>query len=293
MIRSRIVHYFLCLALLLVVAGGLAGTQAVLAQEESEPVAETLNLESKFPVLSGESGDSYDFEVDVKYQGAERKRFDLTVSVPPDWRGYAAAGYPERQVAAVELGPAEGFATTEKIKIKAFPVFWNLPEAGDYVVTLEVSSGDLKGSIELTAKVTARYEFKLYSETGRLNTEVTAGKDNHFAIKMVNAGSAAIEDITFSSSKPEGWSIKFNPEKVDSLESGLTQDVDVVINPPKGKTIAGDYVVTINANSKKMNDSLELRVTVLTPSIWGWVGIIIVLVVIAGLAVIFRQLGRR
>ena len=119
--------------------------------------------------------------------------------MPPDWRGYAAAGYPERQVAAVELGPSEGFSTTEKIKVKAFPVFWNLPEAGDYVVTLEVSSGDLKGSIELTAKVTARYEFKLYSETGRLKTEVTAGKDNHFAIKMLNSGSEAIEDRPFTS----------------------------------------------------------------------------------------------
>ena len=145
----------------------------------------------------------------------------------------------------------------------------------------------------VTATVTARYEMGLYTETGRLNTEATAGEDKHFAIKLVNFGSAAIEDITFSSSKPEGWSIKFNPEKVDSLESGLTQDVDVVINAPKGKTIAGDYVVTINAKSMKVNDSLELRVTVLTPSIWGWVGIIIVLVVIAGLAVIFRQLGRR
>ncbi len=292
MIRSRIVHYFLCLALLSAVAGGLAGTQAVLAQEEPEPV-ETLKLESKFPVLSGESGDDYDFEVDVKYQGGERKRFDLTISVPPDWRGYATAGYPERQVAAVEMGSPETFAATEKIKVKAFPVFWNLPEAGDYVVTLEVSSGDLKGSIELTAKVTAKYEFEVYTETGRLNTEATAGKDNHFALKLANSGSAAIDDITFSSTKPEGWSIKFNPEKVDSLEPGLTQDVDVVINAPKGKTIAGDYVVSINANSKKINDSLELRVTVLTPSIWGWVGIIIVLVVIAGLAVIFRQLGRR
>lgn len=292
MIRSRIIHYFLCLALLLAAVGGLVGTQAVFAQEEPEPV-EKLELETKFPVLSGESGETYEFEVDVKYQGAERKRFDLTISVPPDWVERAFSGYPEKQIAAVELGPSEGFATTEKIKVKAAPVLFNLPEPGDYAITLEVSSGDLRASIELTAKVTARYGMDLYSETGRLNTEATAGEDKHFAIKVVNSGSAAIEDITFSTSKPEGWNIKFEPEKVDSIESGMTQDVDVIIKAPKGKTIAGDYVIKINANSKKANDDLELRVTVLTPSIWGWVGIIIVLVVIAGLAVIFRQLGRR
>jgi len=273
--------------------GGLVGTQAVLAQEEPEPVQEKLELECKFPVLSGESGDTYETEVDVNYQGAERKRFDLTLSVPKDWRALAESSYPKKEIAAIELGPAETYPATEKITVTFAPVYWYLPEPGEYVVTLEVSSGDLRDSIELTGKVTAKYELDMGTETGRLNTEATAGEDKHFGIVLVNSGSAAIEDVTFSSSKPEGWSIKFEPEKVDSVESGFTQDVDVIISAPKGKTIAGDYVITINASSKKVNDSLELRVTVLTPSIWGWVGIIIVLVVIAGLAVIFRQLGRR
>jgi len=293
MVRSWIIHCILCLALLLAMVGGLAGTQAVLAQEEPEPVQEKLELECKFPVLSGESGDTYETEVEIKYQGSERRRFDFTLSPPKDWRALAESSYPKIQIDAVELGPAEAYPVSEKITVRFAPVYWYLPEPGEYVVTLEVSSGDLKESIELTAKVTAKYELGMATETGRLNTEATAGEDKHFGIVLVNSGSAAIEDVTFSSSKPEGWSIKFEPEKVDSIESGFTQDVDVIINAPKGKTIAGDYAIKINASSKKVNDSLELRVTVLTPSIWGWVGIIIVLVVIAGLAVIFRQLGRR
>jgi len=293
MSRSQVIHYFLCFVLLLTMVGGLWGTQAALAQEEPEPITEKLELESKFPVLSGESGEIYEAEVEIKYQGSERKRFDLTTTVPKDWRAYAESSYPKKQIAAIELGPAEGFPASEKITVTFGPVYWYLPDPGEYVVTLEVSSGELRATIDLTAKVTAKYKLEMTTETGRLNTEVTAGRDNHFSIKLVNTGSAAIEDVTFSSSKPEGWSIKFEPEKVDSIESGLTQDVDVIIKAPKGKTIAGDYAITINANSKKVSDKLELRVTVLTPSIWGWVGIIIVLVVIAGLAVIFRQLGRR
>ena len=293
MARFQVVHYFLCFALLLAMVGGWVGTQAALAQEEPVPVEEKLELESKFPVLSGESGDSFEAEVEVKYTGSERKRFDLAVSLPKDWRAYAESSYPKKQIAAIELGPAEGYPASEKITVTFAPVYWYLPEPGEYVVTLEVSSGELRATIDLTAKVTAKYELEMTTETGRLNTEATAGRDNHFAIKLVNLGSAAIEDITFSSSKPEGWSITFNPEKLDSIESGLSQEVDVVINPPKGKTIAGDYAITINASSEKVSDRLELRVTVLTPSIWGWVGIIIVVVVIAGLAVIFRQLGRR
>ena len=38
---------------------------------------------------------------------------------------------------------------------------------------------------------------------------------------------------------------------------------------------------------------LQIRVSVLTPTIWGWVGILIVLAVIAGLGMMFRILGRR
>lgn len=286
MSRFPIIRYFLGLVLLLAAVGGLAVNQAVVVAQDE------LELETKFPVLSGESGEVFEFEVDLKYQGAERRRFDLTTSVPPDWVAFAESGYPKKQIVAIELGPAETYATTEKITVRFGPVYWKLPEPGDYVVTLEISSGELKEAIELTAEVTAKYGLEMTTETGRLNTEVTAGRDNHFAIKLVNPGSVAIENITFSSTRPEGWSITYNPDKVDSLEAGLTQEVDVVINPPR-RTIAGDWPVTIKAESKKISDDLELRVTVLTPTIWGWVGIIIVLVVIAGLAVLFRQLGRR
>ena len=369
--KFKMIHYVLCLALLLVMTGGLAGAQAVLAQEEEAPVVdfiasptsavaplevefsaqsegtitgwlwdfgdgqtskeknplheyttpgkytvsltvtgpegtdtktrrdyitvseEKLELETKFPVVSGEASGIFETEVDVKYQGKERRRIDLTFTTPKDWNAMAESSYPKKQIAAIELGPAERFAVTEKITVTFAPVYWYLPEPGDYKVTLEVTAGELKETIELTAKVTAKYEFDITTVTGRLNTEATAGDDKHFSIVLVNTGSVPIEDVSFTTNKPEGWSVKFEPEKVDSVEPGFTQDVDVIINAPKGKTIAGDYVVGINANSKKVNDNIELRVTVLTSPIWGWVGIAIVVVVILGLAVIFRQLGRR
>jgi len=80
---------------------------------------------------------------------------------------------------------------------------------------------------------------------------------------------------------------------VESLEPGLAQEVTVTMKPPD-KVIAGDYAITLFADSEEYSaDPLKMRVTVMTPTIWGWVGILIVLAVIAGLAVIFRRLGRR
>jgi len=293
MSKTKVVHYFLCFALLFVVLAGLVENQLVLAAEEQPPPAEQLQIECKYPVLSAKSGGVFEFSVDLKYQGSERKRFDLTLTTPPDWGAFVVAGYPEKQIPAIEMGPSGLYPTPETVKVQFGPLRGKFPEPGDYVLTLEASSGALKESIKLKAVVTARYELAMSTATGRLNTEVDAGKENHLSIELINTGSAVIENITFSSTKPEGWSITFAPDKVKSLDSGLTQEVDVVIKPPS-KTIAGDYMITLKAESKEYSpDSLQIRVTVLTPTIWGWVGVLIVLVVIAGVGVVFWRLGRR
>jgi len=309
MTKSRAVHYFLCFALLFAIVGGLAGNPVVQAaqqgsngsfslppnQEQPSP-EDKLELKCVLPVLSGKSGESFTFEVNLEWWGSESRRFDLTTTIPPDWSATILAGYPERQVLAVEIEPpaAPGYPRTETVKVTLAPLSWKFPEPGEYIMTLEVTSGDIRESIELKAVVTAIYSFEMITATGKLSTEATAGEDTPLSIVLVNTGTAAIGNITFSSSKAEGWSVTFSPEKVDSLEPKLTQEVNVVIKPPRGKTIAGDYAISLSAGSKDYQpDPLLIRVTVLTPAIWGWVGIIIVVVVIAGLGALFWRLGRR
>jgi len=261
----------------------------LLSPNQEQPPEGELELTCKYPAMSGVSGSIYEFSVEVRYTGEDVRFFDFTMTTPPGWRASAWQKYPEREVTGTQMGV---WTAPETIKVKFGPTAGKQPEPGDYVMTFEVSSGDIKETMELKAVVTARYEFAMLTATLRLNAEVTAGEENHLSLLLVNSGSTAIENIALSSSKPGGWSITFNPEKMDSLEAGLTQEVDVVIEPPR-KTIAGDYSVVLFAESKEVSDDLDIRVTVLTPTIWGWVGILIVLAIIAGLAVLFRQLGRR
>ena len=47
------------------------------------------------------------------------------------------------------------------------------------------------------------------------------------------------------------------------------------------------------ANDAKANESLDIRVTVETPPIWGFVGIGLIIATLAGLAWVFRRFGRR
>ena len=249
-------------------------------------------LQNRYPVLSGTATDSYSSYIEINYQGSDKKRFNLNATPPKDWYAsiQSSSGV---AIAALEIGPAAEYGTTETVSVRFGPLYPNTVQPGDYITTLQVNSGDLKSSIDLTAKVTARYSLTLTIPTGIYSTQATAGSDNHFGFQVYNDGSANLESVTFSSTNPTEWTIKFDPPKIDSISPGVRQNVDVIINPPKGKTIAGDYMIGITASAKNGRDDADIRVTVLSPSIWGWVGIIIVLLVIAGLGVIFRVLGRR
>jgi uncharacterized membrane protein len=129
--------------------------------------------------------------------------------------------------------------------------------------------------------------------TGNLNSQATAGSDNHTSIQVTNQGTAAIDNLSLTSTQPDGWIVKFSPDKISSIGAGQKTQVDVVITPPGGKTVAGDYMLNLTASNGTLSQTMNLRVTVLTPTIWGWIGLIIVILVIAGLGVLFMKLGRR
>ena len=53
-----------------------------------------------------------------------------------------------------------------------------------------------------------------------------------------------------------------------------------------------DGIVQVAINIDAV-DSLEVRVTVTQSTIWGWLGILIVIAVLGGLGGLFLKLGRR
>jgi len=127
----------------------------------------------------------------------------------------------------------------------------------------------------------------------RYNMSATSGRDNAFAMTLSNDGSDAITNIAFSSDKPEGWSVSFSPENIESLATAGSQTVDVKIKPPP-RTIAGDYVITLKTEGKQTAAAnIQVRVTVETPTIWGWVGVAIIVLVVTGVMYIFMRFSRR
>ena len=295
----RGVHYLLSFILVFGVLIGLCGGQRVLAAEEEppeEPPEEKLELVSSFPVQRGESGTSFEFEVMFNYQGSEPKVFEFALAVPQEWQASVRRTWGEENVAsllAIRLIPNKEYP--DRAKVVCSPLPGSLPEPGDYVVTLEAVSGSLRDSIELKAVVTGLpeiYGLDLVTPTGRLDIPVKAGEDNPVSFLLTNTGTGTLENITFTSVKSEGWGTTFSPSRIKTFAPGQSQEIEVVITPPR-RTIAGDYHVIMRAMGVVAVGNIDLRVRVQTPTVWGGVGIGIVAAVIAGLAVLFRRLGRR
>jgi uncharacterized repeat protein (TIGR01451 family) len=179
------------------------------------------------------------------------------------------------------------------LQITTTPPSWPLSDPGEYKIKLQAVADNVEGSINLIAKVTAKYLLTAAPANQYYNTTVKAGQDNTFSVKVTNTGTATIENITFSSDKPEGWEVSPKPDKIDLLETQNEKAVDFNIKPPP-KTVSGDYMITLTVSGKQASaERMSIRVTVETPSVWGWVGVIIILIVVVGLIVIFMRFGRR
>jgi uncharacterized membrane protein len=284
------------LSLLLVSLLVFSPAVAVLAQEEEEAPPETIKLTATYTKIEAIAGAGFEFEVSLLYAGGtEARSFDLSATGPQDWTLYITPTYPtDKQILDIRIEPPQPYQTPTptKILIHVSPPYWLLPDPGEYPITVEATSGEVSGSIDLTAVVTSTYIMNLAPAEELYNTTATAGRDNFFTVEVLNNGSAAVDDVVFSSSKPTNWTVEFSPDKIDSLAAQDSQTVEVNIKPP-AKTIAGDYKISITAKGKQISDDMDVRVSVETPTIWGWVGVAIIVVVIAGLVYVFMRFSRR
>ncbi len=307
--RIIFIAVFCVMALALISASFVYTGSAEAAQHSASPAVasaelqadgqsnEKIELTCQYPVLSSYAGLSYVFDVSISYTGTGSKVFDLKATVPEGFGASITPGYggEGKEIAAIRLEANKGYP--DSVKLSLSPYAWKVPAPGSYPVTLEVSSGDLKTNIQLTAIVTANFDLKLSTPDGRLNTEATAGQDNNFTIVLTNTGTGNLEKIevmSLAKDRPSGWTVTTKPDKIDSLKSGESKEIQVTVRPNE-KTIAGDYNLMLQAQpeSRIAFASLQIRTTVLTPTIWGWVGVGIVVLVIIALAVIFIRFGRR
>ena len=174
------------------------------------------------------------------------------------------------------------------VAVKPFP----LAKPGEYPIRVKVSSPEAKGEVELTVVLTGTYKLDTGTATGLLSLNAVRGKEGNLSVYVKNSGSAVLNSVDFMSVKPENWKVESSPEKIETLPPGELKQVEVSITPAE-QALVGDYSVGIRAHAGKLSKNMELRVTVMASTAWGWIGIGIIVLVMVGLVVLFVRLGRR
>ena len=244
-----------------------------------------VTLTSDFPNLRGASDATFSFDLDLANDTSQDIDFSLEGEGPEGWT-VTVQPSTEEQAATVAVAAGD----SESIRATVTPAFQ--AEAGAYPILVRAVGGDREAEAQLNVEVTGTFGMDLTTPDGRLNTTVSAGGSTQFPIVVVNSGSAPLTAVALSATPPRDWDVTFEPAEVPTVAVGESANIVATITPA-GNAVAGDYVVTFSARSEDADDEMALRTTVETSTIWGIVGIALIVLVLVGLALVFRRFGRR
>jgi uncharacterized repeat protein (TIGR01451 family) len=245
----------------------------------------SVSFTTDVPAKKGSPGSAVTFSLTLRNDTATEQTFTLSVPDAPDgWT--VTATPPEAQAASFKVAAGD----TSTVSVSATSP--DSATAGDYVFTVVASAGNVGAQGQLGVTLSGNESVSLRSSTGILNTDVNAGSSTNYSVDIVNTGSAALTNITFSDTPPTGWKVTYTPATLASLAPKAMQTVIAAIQPP-ADAVAGDYQVTLSVTAGTATDQVLVRTQVQTSTIWGVVGIGLIALVVLGLLVVFRQYGRR
>jgi uncharacterized membrane protein len=253
----------------------------VIADAESGSVS----LESKYPVLSGDSEASYSFDLKLANDTAKDLTFGLQGSGPDGWTvDVRPSGEDKAATALVAAG------SQTNIKVTADPP--RFVPAGRYLIGVTADSDGQVAEAQLGVEITGSHALTLDTPDGRLNDTISAGDSDQLALLVTNTGTAPLSGIELSAKTPKGWQVSFDPASIASLDPSAVAQVQADI-APAGNSVAGDYVLTMTARSADATSDMALRTTVETSAVWGVAAIAVIALAGAGLFLVFRRYGRR
>ncbi len=263
-----------------------------------EPPASTdsgVAITVTYPALSGPSTSEFEFEIVIDNDTGGDTSFNLTAAaldengqVLPGWDiTFSPSFGQERVISSISVGDA----LNERVDVRVSPPRNTAP--GKYLIPVQVQDdAGFEADALLLVTIRGRGEVFLGTDTGLLNLDATAGEEASTKLRLTNFGTAELLEIGLLADAPQGWEVSFELTPIPSLPPNQQIDITTTVLPA-ADAIPGDYLVTLRANHPDTNASLELRVTVAQSTIWGWLGIVLVVLVIVILGALFVRLGRR
>lgn len=254
--------------------------------EVSEEAAGSITMTTDIPSLRGTAGTTFPFTLTLHNDTTQDQTFAVNAIGPDGWVVNATlSGQEQAASAVIEAG------ATSNISVSADAP--DAAEAGSYPIQVHATVGDQSVDAELTVEITGTNLLTLTTPDQSLSNRGSAGGTINQQLVVVNDGTADLANVQITATLPRDWTVTYDPaDTLASLAAGESATVTAAI-VPSNDAIAGDYVVTFAAAGGDVTDQVEIRVTVETSPIWGFVGIGLIVAVLGGLWWVFRTYGRR
>ena len=265
--------------------GGFSDTLALEFRVNKEETGSD-SFTTQYPEQEGSSSASFNFSTTIVNNTPTEQSYSLSADAPSGWQVSFTPAGDTTQIASISVDARKSSGLTVGVKPPA-----NIA-AGKYTIPCTAVSAGETLKAELTVVITGSYTLELSTPSGRLSLDANANREAAVTLSVNNKGNVDLQNVTLTSSAPEGWTVRFEKPAIDVLTAGSTQQITAYIKPSKD-AISGDYVTTITATSPETSSSADFRVTVKTRTLWGIVGVILILALAGGLAYVFRKYGRR
>jgi uncharacterized membrane protein len=264
----------------------LAGNNGVL------PITVTVTEQGTFKTefkadqtnMQGNSSAAFTFNPTLKNLTSDKQLYALMAEAPRGWNVSFKFNY--QLVTSVNVEANNSANITVEIKPPQGI------EAGTYKIPVSAATASTSATTVLEVVITGSYGMELSTPTGLLSTSITAGDSKRVELSITNTGSSELTDVALEFSAPINWDITFDPKKIDKIQPGKVAKAFATIKADK-KAIAGDYVTNIDSKTPEVSSKISLRVSVETPLLYGWVGILVILAALGSIYYLFRKYGRR
>lgn len=264
---------------------GFADEMNLMLRVDAQEIGDS-SFEAEYPSQEGDSDTKFTFDATLINNMLSDQSYSFSSDAPTGWQVSFMPSGESTKVAGLDVAAR----STQGLDISVTPP--SNVEAGEYTVTCTATSASEKMTVELKVTITGSYEIEMSTPSGRLSLDAYANKESAIQLTLTNTGNTDLTNVNLTTSAPSGWNVRFENATIELIEAGATVETTAYIMPGED-AMSGDYVTTLKASSGKASDSVELRVTVKTETIWGLTGVAIIAALAVVLAAVMRKYGRR
>jgi len=245
-----------------------------------------LTVKAQLPSLRGSPKSNFEYTLTIKNDSGRNLNVSFAAQAPQNFETSFTEAYDNQELSAIPIDAGQ----SKDIKLKVRPP--STIDAGHFPVTVTVKAEDATAKTDLALDVVGQPQLSVAGRDGLLSARAVAAQQTSIPVVITNTGSAPAENVKLSASSPTGWKVTFNPESIDRLVPGKDAEVQALVTP-SDKSLAGDYMVSVNANSRGESASSQFRITVNTSTVWGMVGAGVIGVALLLMLGAVARFGRR